>query len=80
MRLYASGVAAYLRTIENLLFTQAVLDQAVSPKEARQQVKWFLDFIQDLGALALEPHYYDKSFRYNIRLVPAPGADKGASK
>jgi hypothetical protein len=66
--LYGSGVAAYLQTIEGLLITQVALDQAVTPKEARQQVKTFLDMIRGLGVLTLEPRFHDKTFQYDIRL------------
>jgi len=67
-RLYGSGAAAYLRTIEDLFVTQTTLDQAVTPEEARQQVKAILDFIRGFGVLALEPRYHDKMFQYDIRL------------
>jgi hypothetical protein len=68
VRVYGSGVAAYLHTIEDLLITQTTLDQAVTPKEARQQVKVFLDVIRELGALSLEPRFDDRTFQYGIRL------------
>ncbi|MHB1426192.1 MAG: hypothetical protein ACYC3I_23760 [Gemmataceae bacterium] len=70
-RIHGAGAAAYLRTIEDLLFTQIVLDQAATPREARQRVKAFLDFIQGLGTLAFEPHYEEKTFRYDLHLIPA---------
>ncbi|HTU17028.1 MAG TPA: hypothetical protein VMG10_03130 [Gemmataceae bacterium] len=70
MRFYGSGVAAYLHTIEELLITQTTLDQAVTPKEAREQVKRFLDIIRGFGALSLEPRFNDKTFRYDFRLRP----------
>jgi hypothetical protein len=67
-RLYASGAAAYLTTIEDLFITQATLDQAVTPKEAREQVRMFFDLIRQLGALSLESQFADKTAEYNIRL------------
>lgn len=73
-RLYGSGVAAYLRTIEDLLVTQATLDRAVTPGEARQQIKAFLDIIRGLGMLALEPRFHGKTFQYNFRLLPVSAA------
>ncbi len=73
-RLYGSGVAAYLRTIEDLLVTQTTLDRAVTPAEARQQVKTFLDIIRGLGVLALEPRFHGKTFQYDIRLLPVSAA------
>jgi len=68
IRLYGSGVAAYLQTIEDLLITQTTLDQAVTPQEARHQVKAFLDIIRGLGVLTLEPRFHEKTFQYDIRL------------
>jgi hypothetical protein len=70
MRIYGSGAAAYLHTIEDLLITQTALDQAVSPKEAREQVKMFLDMVRRFGALSLGPVIDDKATRYEIRLAP----------
>lgn len=70
MRFYGSGAAAYLQTIEDLLITRTTLDQAVTPKEAREQVKTFLDIVRGFGALALEPRFNDKTFQYDIRLRP----------
>jgi hypothetical protein len=67
-RLYASGAAAYLTTIEDLLVTQVTLDEAVTPKEAREQVRMFFDLIRQLGALSLESRFQDKTAEYNIRL------------
>lgn len=67
LRVYGSGVAAYLQTIEELLITQTTLDQAVTPQEARRQVKAFLDILREFGALALEPRFNDKTFQYDIR-------------
>ena len=69
-RLYASGAAAYLKTIEDLLVTGAALDQAATPKEAREQIKMFLDLVRRLGALSLEVHFDDKTTQYDIRLQP----------
>lgn len=73
-QLYGAGAAAYLRTIEDLLVTQATLDQAVTPAEARQQVKAFLDIIRGLGMLTLEPRFHGKTFQYDIRLLPVSDA------
>jgi len=70
VRLYASGGAAYLKTIEDLLVTQATLDQALTPQEAREQVKTFLELIGQLGVFSLGSCFDDKSFRYDIRLQP----------
>jgi hypothetical protein len=44
------------------------LDEAVTPKEAREQVRTFFDLIRQLGALSLESRFQDKTAEYNIRL------------
>ncbi len=69
-RLYASGATAYLKTIEDLLVTGAALDQAATPKEAREQIKMFLDLVRRLGALSLEVRFDEKTTQYDIRLQP----------
>lgn len=68
LRLHGSGVSSYLRTVEDLLITQATLDQALTPDEARQQVKTFLDIVRGFGSLTLEPCFHDQTFQYDIRL------------
>ena len=70
MRLYGSGAAAYLQTIEDLLVTQTALDQAVSPKEAREQVRMILDMVRHFGALSLGPVVQETMTQYEIRLRP----------
>lgn len=70
-RLYGSGAAAYLHTIEDLLRTQTALDRALTPKEARGQVSTFLEAIRQLGVLSLQPRFSDKTFQYDIRLSSA---------
>jgi hypothetical protein len=75
-RLYSSGAAAYLQTIEDLLVTQVTLDQAVTPEEGRQEVKVFLDMIRKLGALSLEARFHNKTFQYDVRLRTDSTAQK----
>ena len=52
VRFYGSGAAAYLQSIEDLLITQTTLDQAITPKEAREQVRKLLGLLRGKGALA----------------------------
>jgi hypothetical protein len=70
-RFYGAGVAEYLRTIEDLLITQSTLDRAVSPQEARKEMKAQLEAIRKLGYFSLEPRLTDKAFQYDIRLSSA---------
>jgi Protein of unknown function (DUF3352) len=66
---YASGGAEFLRGIEDVLLTQAILDQALTPAEAKQQVRTALDLLAKLGTVRLESVWGEKEFRYDIRLI-----------
>jgi hypothetical protein len=66
-RFYASGGAALLRGAQDVLVTQAVLDQAVTPEAAREQVKALVELVQRLGAVDTEVVYDAKQFRYDLR-------------
>jgi hypothetical protein len=66
--LFGLGAAAYLQTIGDLLTTQVALDQAVTPQEARQQLKVLFDLVRGLGELALEARFHEKAFQYDFRL------------
>jgi hypothetical protein len=66
--LYGPGAAVYLQTLEDLLVTRVTLDQAVTPKEARQQIQELFDIVRGLGELALEARFHDKTFQYDFRL------------
>ncbi len=70
-RFYGAGATEYLRTIEDLLITQTTLDRAVSPQEARKEMKAQLEAIRKLGFFSLEPRLTDKAFQYDIRLSSA---------
>jgi hypothetical protein len=68
-RIYASGGAELLQAIEDQLFAQTILAQALPPAEAKQQVKEFIDFVRRLGALEMEQAYNAQDFRYDFRLT-----------
>jgi hypothetical protein len=68
-RLYAPGGAELLQSFEDQLITQTILDQAVKPSEAREQIRALIDFVRRLGTLELASHIGDKDFRYDIRLT-----------
>lgn len=67
-RIYASGAVAYLKTLEDFIATRATLDQAVSPQEAREQVRLLFELVRRLGVLSFGFEYKDKTTEYNIRL------------
>jgi hypothetical protein len=66
-RFYGSGGAALLRGVQDILTTQFVLDQAVTPDAAREQVKTLIELVQRLGVVNTEVVYEAKQFRYDLR-------------
>jgi hypothetical protein len=66
-RIYGAGGAALLRTAEDILVTQAVLGQAVTPEDAREQVKALVELVRKLGTVDQEVVYEAKQFRYDFR-------------
>jgi len=70
-RVYSSGGAEYLKSLEDLLVTQVILGQAATAESAKAQVKDFLAWIRKLGAVEIETVYGDKDSRIDIRLAPA---------
>jgi hypothetical protein len=68
-QLYSKGGAEFLQSIEDILLTQAVLDQALSPDEARRQVKTFVDLVRHVGVLQRDIGYGANDFHYDVRLI-----------
>jgi hypothetical protein len=66
---YSAGVADLLHSIQDQLLAQTILDQALPPKEAKEQVKAFIDLVRRLGVLEDEVHYGAKDFRFDFRLT-----------
>jgi hypothetical protein len=66
-RTYGEGGAAVLRTAEDVLVTQAVLGQAVTPEAAKEQFQQLVELVRKLGALDTEVVYEAKQFRYDFR-------------
>ncbi len=71
MRLYAEGIADSTAAGEDALIAQYVLDQAVSPEEARQQARALTAWVRQLGTLTQSTTYTDKEFHYDVRLKTA---------
>jgi hypothetical protein len=67
-RFYGTGVAAILDTFKDQLITQTILDQAVPPQEAREQIKTLIDLVRRSGTLTFRSEYSDKEFHYDIRV------------
>ncbi|MBM4069411.1 MAG: hypothetical protein FJ271_10755 [Planctomycetes bacterium] len=65
---YATGGAAALRSAEKQLRTQYILSQALSPKEAQDQIRQLIALVERLGVLTIETNYGAGDFRLDIRL------------
>jgi hypothetical protein len=68
-KVYASGGADLLQAIEEQLFAQTILDRALPPAEAKQQVKELIDFVRRLGVLETEQVYGEHDWRQDFRLT-----------
>jgi hypothetical protein len=66
-RFYASGAAELLDSFRDTLITQTILDQAVPPGEAKEQVEALIKLIRTLGTLTNSGEIGEKEFRYDIR-------------
>jgi hypothetical protein len=67
-RVYSTGAADYLQSIDQFLVTGAVLDRAIPLDEAANEVKQLLSLIRSIGPLDVDVRYDDERFSYNIRL------------
>jgi hypothetical protein len=65
-----------MHNVEDFLLTQTILDRAVSPDSAREQVKALIEWVRQLGVLQIESSYSSNDFQYEFRLVPTPPASK----
>jgi hypothetical protein len=57
-----------LQAFKDRLFTQTILDQAIPPDKAKEQVQAFTDLVRRLGILKIEADYGAQEFHYDIRL------------
>jgi hypothetical protein len=67
-RIYADGVAGALEHFEDQIITQAILDQAVPPAEARAQARGFIDLVRGLGNLTFSARIDSRVMSYDIAL------------
>jgi hypothetical protein len=70
-RIFASGGTALLDAFKDRFFTQTILDQAIPPQRAKEQVQIFTDWVRRLGSLEIEARYDPEQFHYDIRLKTA---------
>jgi hypothetical protein len=66
--IYASGGTALLDAFKDRLFTQTILEQAIPPDRAKEQVQAFTDLVRRLGVVHIEADYGRQDFHYDIRL------------
>ena len=67
VRVFPGGVANLVAAFEDSLVTQTILDQAVPPTEAKEQVKAFLEWVRGLGEMDAEEAYTAHDFRFDLR-------------
>jgi hypothetical protein len=67
IKVYGTGAADVLKMNEDQLITQTILDQAVPPGEAREQVRAFVEVVRKLGSLCVEATFLDEELRYEFR-------------
>jgi hypothetical protein len=67
-RAYSAGLASFLEAIQDQLIAQTILDQAVPPGEAKEEVASFIKLVARLGTLSQKAWYAAGSSGYDIRL------------
>lgn len=72
MKFHAAGGADYLQSIEEQLLAATILDQALAPKEAQEQVRKLIALVRRAGALSLDNTYAAKEFRFDIKYAKSP--------
>jgi hypothetical protein len=66
-RYYGTGFADLLKGLEDQLITQAILDQAVDPAEAKKQVRQFIRLVGGLGNANGQSDFADKTWNFEYR-------------
>ena len=66
-RYYSPGFADLLVGVEDQLVTQAILDQAIAPAEAKKQVEQFVALVRSLGRVSSFSDFDDSGWRYEFR-------------
>ncbi len=66
-RLVAAGGADLVKSFEDALVTQTILDQAVPPADAQAQIKALIEFVRGLGEIDLDETWTPDSLHYDLR-------------
>jgi hypothetical protein len=67
-RLYSRGGAAFARNFEEVLITQAVLNQALSHDDARRQVQALFAWIEKLGNIDTDSGYDERTWHHDFTI------------
>jgi hypothetical protein len=68
-RFYGDGGALVLKSLEDVLATQAFLGLALPVDDAKKEVQAVIELVRRLGVLEAADTYEAKSFRYDFRLI-----------
>jgi hypothetical protein len=71
-RVYGRGGAAFAAAFKDRLFTNAILDQAIPPHQAEEQVRQFIALVERLGMLRFQTTYGPADFCYEVSLELSP--------
>lgn len=63
---FGSGVAANLRSSEDLLVSQVILSQALPTADAKKQFESLIHLVERLGKLQFETRYGPQEFRFDV--------------
>lgn len=74
VRTYAAGAAEILQLFQDQLVTQAILDRAMPAREAKEEVKAFIELVRRQGSLGYEVLFTEKDFRFDLRIEAARAA------
>jgi hypothetical protein len=66
-RFYGAGGADLLQAAEDQLLTQTILDRALPPAEAKEQVKKLIALVRSFGNIDIESAYGQRDFRYEFK-------------
>ncbi len=66
-RIYSAGIADILKSFEETLVTQGVLDQAIPAPQAKEQVAAFIELVRGLGSLSEAVTFEGKTARFDLR-------------
>ena len=65
--LYSTGAVHALRAGEDQVLTQLVLQQALPPGAAREEIGKIIDLVERLGTIGYDVDYRDREFRFDLR-------------